>query len=281
MSINYRVLHIASVTVLGGLLCFSSSAYADTIYLKNGTIIQGAVKSEDENTILIEIGDAWRKIDKSNIESMNKDTVPAERQAETNVQSQQSSTATPRPVTDLRLKFGSAAQADKLTENGRSATLSGEVSSNFQIEVNMGFYGQSTVGYILSAGLFSRTHSGNNPIKPQNKVEYDAAGLSLGAGIGIKTSDHLHFEGKIELGMGAGNGKITAPGYVGGTSEKGGYGSVSLILGAYYTVSKQSFQIGFELGTQSFSGEFKYAGIYNEKVEGSSSTANLVVGMRF
>ena len=281
MSSNYRVSQITPVLVLGTLLFFTTGVYAETIYLKDGTILRGTVKSEDDKSLLIDIGDFWRSVDKNNIESMNKDTVPVEKQAETNVQSQQSGTATPRPITDLRLKFGSAAQTDKLTENGSSATLSGEPSSNIQIEVNMAFYDQSNVGYILSAGLFSRRHSGYNPTRPADKFEYDATGLSLGAGIGIKASDYLHFEGKIELGLGAGNGKITAPGYVNGTSEGGGYGSASLILGAYYTVSKPGIQIGFELGTQSYSGEFKYAGIYNEKVEGSSSTANLVVGMRF
>lgn len=279
MSFNHRYLQIIPAMILGTLLFFTTGVNAETIYLKDGTVLRGAVKSEDDKSVLIEIGDSWKRVDKNNIESMNKDTAPVEKQAETNVQPQQSGRATSGPVTDLRLKFGSAAQADTLTENGRSATLSGEVSSNFQIEANLEFYDQSNVGYILSAGLFSRTHTGNYPTQPQNKVEYDAVGMSLGAGVGIKASDHLHFEGKIELGMGAGNGKITAPKYVGSTSERGGYGSFSLILGAYYTVSKPGFQVGFELGTQAFSGEFKYGG--NEKVEGGGSTANLVVGYRF
>ncbi len=116
ISINRRVLRVVSVMVFGALYIFASSAYADTIYLKDGTIIRGAVKSEDDKTILIETGDTWKKVDKDNIESVNRDTAPAENQAETNVQAQQSIEDTSQRVTDLRLKFGSAAQIDKLTE---------------------------------------------------------------------------------------------------------------------------------------------------------------------
>jgi hypothetical protein len=280
-SINCRVLRVVSVIAFGALLIFASSVYADTIYLKDGTIIKGAVKSEDEKTILIEVGDTWKRVDKSNIESMSKDTPPAEKQAETNVQAQQSTEAPSQRVTDLRLKFGSAAQINKLTENGVSADLNGESSSNVQIEVNTVMYGQSNAGLLLGAGLFARKHSGSSKFQSQNKIDYDAAGVSLDIGIGIKANDHLHFEGKVELGLGGGNGKITAPGQSVGSTEAGGYASFSLIAGAYYAFSKPGFQIGLELGAQSFSGNFKYEGSFDEKVEGSGATANLVLGYRF
>jgi hypothetical protein len=280
MSINCRVLRFVSVMVFG-LFIFASSVYADTIYLKDGTIIRGSVKSEDEKTILIEMGDTWKRVDKSNIESINRDTAPTEKQAETNVQTQQSSADTPQRVTDLRLKFGSAAQIDKLTENGVSYDLNGEASSNVQIEVDTVMYGQSNVGLLLGAGLFARKHSGSSKFQSQNTIDYNAAGISLDVGVGIKANDHLHFEGKIELGLGAGNGKITVPGQSVGSTEAGGYASISLIAGAYYAFSKPGFQIGLELGAQSFSGNFKYEGSFDETVDGSGATANLVLGYRF
>jgi sRNA-binding regulator protein Hfq len=272
--------------VFGALFIFASSVYADTIYLKDGTLIKGAVKSEDENTILIEVGDTWKRVDKSNIDSIKKDTVsidtvPAEKQVETNVQAQQPSPVPSRNVTDLRFKFGTAAQIDTLTENGFSADVNGEESSNIQIEVNTIMYGQSNVGLLLSAGLFVRKHSGSAPSQSQNTIDYDAVGFSLGIGMGIKANDYLHFEGKLELGLGGGNATMTAPGQVVGSTESGGYASFSLIAGAYYTVSKPGFQIGLELGAQTFSGKFKYNNIYDEELEGSGGTANLVVGYRF
>jgi len=284
MSINCRVLRVVSVMVFGALFIFASSVYADTIYLKDGTMIKGAVKSEDEKTILIEVGDTWKKVDKNNIESMTKDAapaVPAEKQAETNVPTQQPSAATSQNVTDIRFKFGTAAQIDKLTENGTSYDLNGETSSNIQLEVNTIMYGQSSVGLLLSAGLFVREHSGSDTFASQNKIDYDAVGVSLGIGMGIKASDHLHFEGKGELGLGAGKGKLTIPGQTVGSTESGAYASFSLIAGAYYTFSKPGFQIGLELGAQSFDGKFKYNSIYDEEVKGTSGTANLVVGYRF
>jgi len=284
MSINYRVLRIASVILFGALFIFASSVYADTIYLKDGTMIKGAVKSEDEKTILIEVGDTWKRVDKSNIESMTKDAVPAvpaDKQAETSVPAQQPNDNISQNVTDIRFKLGTAAQIDKLTENGTSADLNGETSSNIQIEVNTIMYGQSNAGLLLNAGLFVREHSGSNTLTPQNKIDYNAVGVSLGIGMGIKASDHLHFEGKAELGLGAGKAKLTAPGQPVGSTESGAYASFSLIAGAYYTFSKPGFQIGLELGAQSFDGKFKYNGIYEEELKGASGTANLVVGYRF
>jgi len=284
MLINCRFLRLVSVMVFGALFIFSSSVYADTIYLKDGTMIKGAVKSEDEKTILIEMGDTWKRVDKSNIESIAKDAVPAvpaEKQDETNVPAQQPSPASSQRVTDIRLKFGTAAQIDKLTENGTSYDLNGEDSSNIQIEVNTIMYGQSSVGLLLSAGIFVRKHSGSDKFTSQNKIDYDAVGVSLGIGMGIKASDNLHFEGKGELGLGAGNAKLTMPGQAVGSTESGGYASFSLIAGAYYTFSKPGFQIGLELGAQAFTGKFRYNGIYDEEVKGTSGTANLVVGYRF
>jgi hypothetical protein len=282
MSINCRVLRVVSVMVFGALFIFASSVYADTIYLKDGTMIKGAVKSEDEKTILIETGDTWKRVDKSNIESMNKDTVPAvpaEKQADTNVQAQQPSAATSKRVTDLRIKFGSAAKIDTLSEQGfPDMSVNGEDSSNVQIEVNTVMYGQSSVGLLLSGGFFVRKHSGSSIYNPQTKLDYDAAGFSFGIGMGIKASDHLHFEGKVDFGLGAGNAKLT--GYTGST-ESGAYTSVSFIAGAYVTFSKPGFQLGFELGSQSFNGKFTDNGIYDASVKGGSGTANLVVGYRF
>jgi hypothetical protein len=267
-------------------LFLSTSVYAETIYLKDGTLIRGTIKNEDYKTLLIEVGDTWQSVDKSNIESISRDTVSAEKQSETSFQAEKSSAATSRTEKDLRLKFGSAAQIDEISAMGNTYTISGENSSNVQIEFNAGMYGRSNTGLILSVGLFSRTHSGkdNDPSLPTT-FDYEAKGLSLGVGIGIKASDHLHFEGKLDFGFGSGEGTLSTPGVVWNETEASGYTSVSVILGAYYTVSSPGFQIGLELGLQSFSGDFdirsNLGGWENLTVKGSNSTANLVVGVRF
>jgi hypothetical protein len=283
---HYRILQTAPLIAFCFFLLLSTSVHAETIYLKDGTIIRGTIKNEDYKTLLIEVGDTWQSVDKSNIESISKDTAPVEKQAETSVQAEQASAAASRTEKDLRLKFGSAAEIDELAIVGDTFSISGENSSNVQLEFNAGMYGHSNTGLILSVGLFSRTHSGNinDPSLPTT-VDYEAVGLSLGAGIGIKASDHLHFEGKLEFGLGSGDGTLSSPGVVFNETESSGYTSVSIIVGAYYTVSSPGFQIGLELGTQSFSGDFdirsNFGGWETITVEGSNSTANLVVGVRF
>ena len=188
--------------------------------------------------------------------------------------------------TDLRFKFGSSAQADELTIDGMTGTGTGESSSNFQVELIFSPKTQETVGFLFGAGLFARKHSGsdNDPVTPVT-LDYKAAGLSLTGGIGIKANDNLHFEGKLELGLGAGEPTLSSPGFVFNSTDSGAYSSVSLIVGAYYTVSSPGFQIGMELGAQSFEGDFKIwnsGGFWSSgTVEGSSGTINLLLGYRF
>jgi hypothetical protein len=184
--------------------------------------------------------------------------------------------------TDLRFKFGSSAQADELTIGGVTGTGTGESSSNVQIELIFSPKTQESVGVIFGAGLFARTHSGSDNTVT---LDYKAAGLSLTGGIGIKANDNVHFEGKLELGLGSGEPDFSSPGFVFNSTDSGAYSSVSLIVGGYYTVSNPGLQIGLELGTQSFKGDFKImnnGGSWSDgTVEGSSVTVNLVLGYRF
>jgi hypothetical protein len=187
---------------------------------------------------------------------------------------------------DLRVKFGTAAQADKFTIDNTEITGTGESSGNVQIEFIVSPKRDSGVGYVLGAGLFFRKHSGNDndPFMPV-KVDYKATGLSLTGGIGIKANANFHFEGKLELGLGVGEPTLSSPGVVFNDTDSGAYTSASLILGGYYTFSSPGFQIGLELGAQSFKGDFKIwnnGGFWSDgTVEGSSGTINLMLGYRF
>jgi sRNA-binding regulator protein Hfq len=64
------------------LLVFGASAYAESVYLKDGTVLRGTITEEDDKTILLETNDTWRKIDKSTVEFIRKDDRPWRAQPE-------------------------------------------------------------------------------------------------------------------------------------------------------------------------------------------------------
>jgi hypothetical protein len=100
--------------------------------------------------------------------------------------------------TDLRVKLGNSVGLDEVNVEGFPVGPgSGTGGGNFQIEVDISPRQASPVGYVFSAGVFGRTHSGDFVFFGQPaQVDYQAAGLSLGAGVGVKANDRLHFEGK-------------------------------------------------------------------------------------
>ena len=274
------------------LVSIAATSFAETVYLKSGEIVRGKIAQEDATSIMVETSDKWQRIEKSNVEFIKKDDAAAERTiqpdatAEQKPVGRQAASSGQRTIGDFRIKLGSAAGIDEGSFEGVTFPLSSDSGGNFQLEYNMGFYSSSPVGLIVSVGLFSRQHSGNDqdPFGP-TQVDYDATGLSLGAGVGIKATDTLHFEGKVELGFGSGEPTLSTPGFVWNPTEAGGYTSVSVILGGYLTFGKPGFQLGLELGSQSFDGDFTIltntGQRVNGNVNGSGGTANLVFGYRF
>jgi hypothetical protein len=189
--------------------------------------------------------------------------------------------------TDLRVKLGNAAGIDKIEfSNGLTGDVSSQGGGNFQVELVLTQKQESGVGLVGSVGLFGRQHSGSvdDPIRPTD-IKYDAGGVSGSIGASVKANESLHFEGRFELGLGSGKPTLTTPGFVWNEVQEGGYSSASLIFGGYYTVNKPGVQIGLELGTQSFVGNFKIwnnAGYWADaKVKGSGGIFNLVFGYRF
>ena len=188
---------------------------------------------------------------------------------------------------DLRLKFGSAAGADKFEVAGIPEVGSSQQDSgNFQVEVAVLPRTDSGIGFVGTLGIFGREHKGqvNIPFMPTD-VKYDASGLSGSVGVSIPAAERVHFEGRVELALGQGKPTLSTPGVVWNATKEGDYTAASLIVGGYYTFSKPSFQLGLELGAQSFEGKFKIwnnVGAWSDgKVKGSGGTANLVLGYRF
>jgi hypothetical protein len=58
---------------LSFLVLCATSAHADSIYLKDGKIVQGTITEEDDKMILLETNNTWQKIDKSTVEFIRKD----------------------------------------------------------------------------------------------------------------------------------------------------------------------------------------------------------------
>jgi hypothetical protein len=267
------------------VLCSSflaASAFAETIYLKDGAVLRGKIINEDETSISVEMNNAWKKIDKSTIELVKKEDV-ATPQAP-----QEPAKAATAPTGDLRLRYGSTAGITEGEISGFTVPMSelDDKGVGYQLDYSAGFYKDSSVGFVLSAGIFSRKHSGNDqdPTFP-TQIYYDAAGVNLGAGIGIKASEKLHFEGKLELGIGTGKPKFSTPGVAWNPMDSGGYTSVSFIIGGYITFSNPGFQLGIEVGSQSFDGDFtiqdNFGGSVDGTVSGSEGIVNIALGYRF
>lgn len=192
---------------------------------------------------------------------------------------------------DLRFKGGQAAGLDEMniTDAFVMATGSGESSRNFQVELALAPLSQRTVSPVFTIGFFDREHAGTVSdsfagLTPTG-VEYNVQGVTFGAGIRVKASDNLHFEGRLEAGAGEGKPNLSTIGVVWNDVKKGSYASFSLIVGTYFTISKPGLQLGLELGAQSFSGDFQIfnsGGFWSDAdVHGSGGIANLVIGYRF
>lgn len=277
----------------------SSAELNEAIYLKDGTISKGTILWKDDDSVYVEANGRWQRISMSDVAFIKKDddssytapiVAPPPVSSPTVAGGYTQQTVRSRTISDLRLKLGDAAGITKVSSPYVSLDFSAESSGNFQIEGNWGQYNDSNVGLIFSAGLFSRVHSGSG-IVPLNglyyptTVDYEANGISLGVGVGIISSNNLHFEGKFEYGFGSGDGSMDTPGFIWNPTSDGPYTSASIIVGVYYTVSQPGFQIGLELGRQAFKGEYDIAvtggGSMTVEVEGSGAIASLVIGGRF
>jgi hypothetical protein len=290
---------------------FALTASAETIYLRDGTIERGVIIKEDDTSIFLEMNGSWKKIDRTAIAFIKTDTVPQEEKPQVTTaptstfgeppakggaehrqgspapaQNAASAPTAASTTKDLRIRFGSTTGITELEDDGFVYSLEDDGGGNFQIDFVVGLYRTTTVGLVLSAGLFSREHSGfdNDPFFP-TKIEYTAGGISLGAGIGIQVSPKAHVEGRLELGLGSGEPTFTSPGAAWNPVQSGPYASVSLIVGGYITLSTPGLQLGLELGSQSFSGSFEIwnnAGFWDEAtVNGSGGMVNAVLGFRF
>jgi hypothetical protein len=192
---------------------------------------------------------------------------------------------------DLRFKGGQAAGLDEMNIDSGVviATGSGDSSRNLQVELAFIPFEQRTFSPVFTVGFFNREHSGtvSDPYVglTSTVVDYNVQGISFGAGVRVKTTENLSFEGRIEAGAGEGNADLSTPGFAWNNTKEGSYASFSLIVGSYYTFSMPRIQLGIEVGAQSFSGDFQIwnsSGYWTDAdVSGSGGIVNLVAGYRF
>lgn len=64
-----------SLLVILALVCSTTVAFTETIYLKDGMIVRGKIVREEDGSVMVETADSWQKIDKSTIELISKDEV--------------------------------------------------------------------------------------------------------------------------------------------------------------------------------------------------------------
>lgn len=190
---------------------------------------------------------------------------------------------------DLRIKGGRTPGLDSMTvEPIIDASGSGETNNDLQAEAVIAPL-RGRFSPIFTIGGFSRTHSGavSDVFRGVNatRVDYDASGLVLGAGVRFKVSPHFNLEGKIELGLGSGNATLSTPGFIWNHTREREYVSTSLIIGGYFIAGKPGPQLGLEVGLQDFSGDFQIwnnGGYWSDgNVMGGGALIKMVVGMRF
>lgn len=188
---------------------------------------------------------------------------------------------------DLRVKLGSAAGMQDIEIDDISTDLDENGGGNVQLEVALSPAWHSPVGFVMGIGIFHRKHSGKDtdPTSPTT-VDYEVTGISIAPGVRIRTSDRFQFEGRLEIGYGPeGEATFSTPGFAWNDTKEGSYASATLIAGWYYLFAKPGMQLGFELGLQSFVGEFQIwnsAGYWADgNVSGTTGTANVVLGLRF
>lgn len=189
--------------------------------------------------------------------------------------------------TDLRFKLGTAAGAQRLEFENAVGHGSNNSGSNSQVEVVLGPHRDSAASFIMAIGLFSRHHTGG--IQDQSipiKVDYSVTGISIAPGLRVKSNNSWSFEGKFEIGGGR-TGKVTldSPGVNWNATEKGYYGSLSLIAGYYYLFKNSSSRVGFEIGIQKFYGDFEIWSNHGYwsygRVSGDGGTVNMIYGIQF
>lgn len=59
------------------LLCGAIAVHAETVFLKDGTIVRGKIVQDSEDSIIIETADSWQRIDRSSIDHIGNDDMPS------------------------------------------------------------------------------------------------------------------------------------------------------------------------------------------------------------
>jgi hypothetical protein len=189
--------------------------------------------------------------------------------------------------TDVRLKLGNVAGADRVVFANAVGHGSNNNGTNAQLEVVLAPHRDSRAGFIMTFGIFHRQHEGQtNDLLLPIKVGYAVTGMSIAPGLRIRISDAWTFEGKLELGGGtAGHVTLNTPGVVWNATKSDDYQSASLIAGWYYLFKGSGNKVGLELGAQEFEGDFEIwsnTGMWtNGHVTGTNGTVNVVYGMQF
>jgi hypothetical protein len=153
---------------------------------------------------------------------------------------------------DLRLGIGGQPGIAKVKDKNGGATTEIEKDGGGDIDVEVLYVRArpESFGFAAGGGLFSHSHMGKDDgLKPQ----INASGLEGQAALVYRFTPHFHIEAPA-LVVGLGSAKATKIGV--NDSDNGGYGSIAVQVGAYYSF-RFGLQLGAAIGVESWSSTVK------------------------
>jgi hypothetical protein len=181
---------------------------------------------------------------------------------------------------DLRMGVGSQPGIAKIKEKDTGATTETDKDGGGDVDVEVLYVRArpESFGFAAGGGLFAHSHIGDyQGLKPQ----VNASGVEGQAALVYRFTRHFHIEAPAVV-VGLGSARATKIGVA--DSDNGGYGSLALQVGAYYSFWF-GLQIGAAIGVEGWSSTVKQDNGTGTKQDvtysGGGGYLNLQAGFRF
>lgn len=183
---------------------------------------------------------------------------------------------------DVRLTAGTAAVIDEVEASGTTQNLEEENSASGSLTAHV-FLGDGLLGLMVGGGFRAAVHAGDQSESGtffpggQADVTYTGKALLLEAGLTIKPTPMWRIELRPQLTVGQGEIEIDVSGD-NITGDAGDYVAIGGVVGNYLRFDW--FEIGLDLGFESFAGKSEVSGTEIEST-GEGFFAQLGVGVIF
>jgi len=180
----------------------------------------------------------------------------------------------------IRLSLGVVPGVDEVEFSGSggvaTASLSDDTGGNFSLSLVHRNNVEKPVGFVIAAGLFTKTHTGTDVVGDEVKLQ--AIGFSLAPGLALKVAERGHLELKVEGGIGSASQELT-----GFTDGSGPYYYLGFNVGGYYNIN-EVVSLGADVGYMNFTSDGEVSilgGVADSKFTGSGPTANISLSFIF